>query len=152
MKIFPPYKSWTTEIKNPELFSNYLKSKIETNCTNHQADLVGNLNTSGFLVKIKNTRFNNNPPLIKGIIAINPNGKQVLTMTIESSKISFYIVLFLSFLLVFSSIINSKPSVLLAIPIITLWIWLGFLILHLSGLNKTKKELHEILTKAEGKF
>lgn len=149
MRIFPPYKSWTTEIKDPELFINYLKSKIETNCTNHHADLVGNLNSSGFLVKIKNTRFNNNPPLIKGIIATNHNGKQILTMTIQSGKTSFYSVLFFSFLLAFSSMINSNPSVLLAIPIIILWIWLGFLFLHLSGLNKTKRVLHEILNKAK---
>ena len=150
MTIFPPFKKQTVLINDAENFGLYLKNKIEYGNTNRSATLAGKLNETGFLVEIKDSRFNRHPPLIKGTIESHSNGKKYLTIGVQSRKTGFYIFIFFSFFILIVSLIQAKPWFLLSIPIMAAWIWIWFLILHLAGIDKTKVEVREIIKKAQG--
>lgn len=150
MTIYPPFKKQTVLINNTESFELYLKNKIEYGNTNRSATLVGKLDKSGFLVEIKDSRYNRHPPLIKGTIDSHLNGKKYLTIGVQSRRTGLYIFILFPFFILIVSLVKAKPLFLLLIPIIAAWIWVWFLILHFAGIDKTKAEVGDIIRNARG--
>ncbi|WP_117885720.1 hypothetical protein [Aureibaculum luteum] len=149
MKLYPPYKNWKTEIRNPDKFLQFLVENIETNNSKHSAPYKGKLSVNEFLVERKLVHYNTARPQIKGIIKISDNGKQIIVLTIESRKYLLYIVSVFAIIMSATAILRSNFLVLLGIPITAIWFYIVGLILHNIELKKTKVELNRIMEKAE---
>lgn len=149
MKIYPPYKTWKVEISNPKKFNQYLLENIEYNNSNHNAVLKGKLQENKFIIERKLFYYNTNRPQIKGIMETLNEEKQVLSLSIESSNSLLYIVSAFSILMIITAIYQAKPFVLLGIPVMVVWFYIGGLILHRIELKKTIFELNKIIQQAE---
>ena len=148
MRIYPPYNKWKTEIRNPKKFHQFLMENIETNNTNHIAKLKGKLNENGFFVERKLVHNNSARPQIKGVIKTSQNGKQTLTLSIESKKHLLYIVGVFTIIMSFTAISRSTPLMLIGIPIAGVWFYIIGIILFNMELKKTKALLSKIIEKA----
>lgn len=148
MKIYPPYKTWKVTITNPEKFKQYLLENIEYNNSNHNAVLKGKFQGNKFIVERKLFYYNTNRPQIKGVIETLNEGKQVLSLSIESSNSLLYIVSAFSILIIITAVFQVKPFVLFGIPVMVVWFYIGGLILHNIELKKTKAELNKIIQQA----
>jgi len=148
MKLYPPYKNWKVEIRNPDSFHQFLLENIETNNPNHLANFKGRLNKNTFFVERKLVHANTSRPQIKGVIETSPNGKQTLILSIESKKYLLYIVGSFAIIMSVIAILRSNPLVLIGIPIAAIWFYIVGLVLHLVELKKTKVELNKIMEQA----
>ena len=148
MKLYPPYTKWKVEVLNPENFHQFLLENIESNNSNHLANLKGKLNKDEFFVERRFGNSNTARPQIKGIIETSNIGKQTLILSIESKKNLLYIVSFFAIIMSITAILRSNPLVLIGIPITAIWFYIIGFILHNLELKKTRIELNRILEKA----
>lgn len=148
MTIYPPYKKWKTVIKDPAKFNEFLKTNIDSCDTGRYTKYQGKLSSSDFLIERKLSHYNTNRPQIRGEIKRNPNNEHELTLSIESRKTIFYIVLIFSVIMVLTAIFRQNALVLIGVPVVVFWFWFVGLILHRIELRKTKLEIELILQNA----
>jgi hypothetical protein len=149
MQIFPPYTHWKTIVKDPVLFHAYLKTRIETNSTNRQADLEGIIEKEFFRASLKSTAYNYIPPFIQGVLSKNSNDEIELSMSIHSPKLLKILFALFVIIAILICLVNQSLQSLIAIPVFILF-WSGwFYVFHLASIEQTKKTIIDFLKEAK---
>jgi hypothetical protein len=151
MHVFPLYKKWTVTVNDPAKFELYLKDKIEFGYTNRRSSLQGKRNTKGFLAQIKARGNNNMPPVIKGVLGDVVDGKQTLTLTIQSSVILKRMCIGIAIVCSIIALVSLNFSFLISIPIYLLMLSFIAILWHITWMDKTKVELNDLISNARGK-
>lgn len=148
MRLYPPYKKHTVDIKCPTEFLAFLKDNIESHNSNHDARLKGVITEDGFKVEKKSIFYNSGRPQIRGIITSTEVGKKKLTAYIESYNFLFILMLIFALMVLITAVIQSNYLVLIGIPVSTVWFYVcGFLLSRIE-IKRTKAELKNILEAA----
>ena len=125
MRLYPPYKIWETEISDINVFNEYMESV--TNKVTGQ--LVGKVDKNGFTLEILKNYSNSFRPRIRGTIKVK-DGVNYLSLGLENSIILLYPIIAFNIVFIISAFFYTKFSILLGIPIITIFLWLGGLVFY----------------------
>jgi hypothetical protein len=148
MKLYPPYKSWTTPVTDLGMFKQFLGQKIYQSETNLNKYWKGKIFQNSFQFQVAKFYWNTTRPIVHGKIIDDDSEHVCLKIHLECSKTIIIMTLVMSLLCIIASVVNSNPFVLIGIPVIVVWFYVVGYIFWAIELDEAKLAITELIKNA----